>query len=110
MANTTLVTRVKKTNDGDYKASYTVHGQQDYIFIEAKDELDAFNIATTRVEEAYMTGRNFLICLSAVIISIIAAVTFGSYNSSVNRSEAFAACLKASRQFSVNDSGFYSCK
>ena len=110
MANTTLVTRVRKTNDGNYKASYTVHGQQHYTFVEAKDELDAFNIATTRVEEGYMTGRNFMIGLTLVIISIVAAVTFGLYNSSVNRSEAFAACLKASRQFSVNDSGFYSCK
>ena len=110
MARATLVTRIKKSQDGEYKALYTVHGSHNYTYVEGKDELDAFNIATVQAEEEYMTGRNVLICFSAIILSFIAAFTFNTYDSRANRSDAFAACLKASRQFSVNDSGFYSCK
>lgn len=104
------VTRVKQTEYKEvYRAYYVGYGGG-FVDVVAKDELDAFVAAQTKIEDEYMTGRNVLLCGTIVVLTLISAFTYGAMNSSASRDAAFAACIKANRQFSVNDAGFYSCK
>lgn len=105
------VTRIKKIDSygADYRAYYVGYGGG-FVDVVAKDELDAFVAAQTKIEDEYMTGRNVLLCGTIVVLTLISAFTYGAISSDASRDTAFTACIKANRQFSVNDSGFYSCK
>lgn len=92
--------------ENSYRAEYEDElGDRGYIIVAAKDELEAFTVASKVLEGRSMTVRVFIVSAAVVLLAMLSGLTYGCNKSSRD----METCLKVGKSYVAENQGF-SCR
>jgi hypothetical protein len=93
----------------EYRVWYEAPATFAHLKVFAKDELDAYTKALAEFETREKRMRTIYICITMVILALVAALTFAGQAGRAEYRTNMAHCVKAGKSY-VSEGNGYSCR